>query len=55
MKPSELKKEKVVSVRVNQKVFRILQSLGLTLQGIIDSFIDKTISIDIKAKREEDE
>lgn len=51
MKPSDMKKDKVSSVRINSDLLKKLKRKGITLQSIIDKEVDKQFSIDVKGVR----
>jgi len=48
MKVSEMKKDTVKSIRINSEVLELLKDKGLTPQIILDHYIDKTFSVDLK-------
>jgi len=48
IKPSELKKDKQFSGRINTEVFEKLQKMGYSIQKIIDEFADKHVKIEVK-------
>lgn len=48
MKPSELKKDGNFSGRINNQVKKELRKLGVSVQDIVDAYIDAVLKTDIK-------
>lgn len=48
MKPSELPKDGNFSGRINNQVKKLLKEKGVTVQAIIDQYIDDLIKTEIK-------
>lgn len=46
MKPSDMKKDQQVSVRINTRVKKLLKDKGKSAQKIVDDFIDRRLKID---------
>jgi len=51
MKASNLKKDTIKSVRINGDVMKELTDKGLTLQMIIDLFIDTQVKVEVRSSR----
>jgi len=54
MKTSKLKKDKVVSVRINKDVKDLLKKDCITVQKIVDDYIDLYFEVNIGGKDEEE-
>jgi len=52
MKPSDLPKDKRVSARVNKELLKIIIEKGLSVQKIIDLWVDEKLSLKIEDRRE---
>jgi len=50
MKASELKKDGNFSGRINKEVLDMLKKRGITVQKIVDEYVDK-IELDLKVKK----
>lgn len=50
MKASELKKDGNFSGRINKEVLAMLKKRGITVQKIVDEYIDK-LELDLKIKK----
>ena len=50
MKPSELKKDGNFSGRINNHVKKELKKIGISVQEIVNAYIDATLKVDIEAK-----
>lgn len=50
IRPSELKKDRQDTIRINSKVKEFLKSKGLSVQDLIDSAINEKIKIDTDLK-----
>ena len=50
MKPSELKKDKNFSGRINNQVKKELKKIGVSVQDIVDAYIDSVLKADISVK-----
>lgn len=50
MKPSELKKDSQVNIRINGKVKKKMIDMGFSFQALIDMFIDNEIELEIDLK-----
>jgi len=50
MKPSELKKDARFSGRINKEVQKVLRQKGITVQAIIDGYIDNLLKVGIKVE-----
>ena len=51
MKASELKKDGNFSGRINKEVLAMLKKRGITVQKIVDDYIDK-LELDLKIKKQ---
>jgi hypothetical protein len=47
VKPSQLKKDSRVSARINAEVKSVLDDLGISIQDIIDAYIDNVLKVDV--------
>lgn len=47
MKPSELKKDGNFSGRINKQALKELKKIGITIQEIIDAYVDATLKVDV--------
>ena len=47
-KPSDLKKDRQDTLRVNSKVKEELKRRGMTLQGLLDEAIDEKLKVSVK-------
>lgn len=48
MRPSKMKKDGSASIRINKGIKKILENSGVSIQKIIDDYIDKNVSVEIK-------
>jgi len=48
MQVKDLKKDVHKSVRINSEVLEIIENQGFTLQGFLDTHLEKSISVEIK-------
>ena len=50
-----LEKDKVMSIRINKRVYEKLKELGITPQKIIDSYVSNTkvYKLELEAKKKE--
>ena len=48
MKLTDLKKDKVVSARVNSKIYDLLADQGVNIQKILDEYLAKYVELEVK-------